>query len=141
LSHYADEYFQNTSVNCELRLPQAVSHVPVSSDTRHNLFLAFEEALNNVLKHSGASEVKVEMALNAPKFEIIVADNGHGFESSRPQVNGQPLNGVRRGGDGLKNMRQRLADIGGECLIQSRVGTGTTVRLGIQLHQIAQSAT
>ena len=141
LSHYADEYFQNTSVNCELRLPQAVSHVPVSSDTRHNLFLAFEEALNNVLKHSGASEVKVEMALNTPKFEIIVTDNGRGFESSRPDVNGQPINGTRRGGDGLKNMRQRLADIEGECLIQSRVGAGTTVRLGIQLAQKAQGAT
>ena len=61
LSHYAIEYFQNTAVECELRLPPEIPHYPLSSETRHNLFLAFEEALNNVLKHSAATKVKVEM--------------------------------------------------------------------------------
>jgi len=136
LSHYAGEYFENTSVECELRLPRVVSHFPLSSETRHNLFLAFEETLNNVLKHSGASRVNVEMALNAPKFEIVVTDNGRGFEPGVISANGQP-SGARggRGGNGLKNMRQRLADIGGECIVRSQPGAGTTVSLRIQLNQ------
>lgn len=136
LSHYADEYFQNTSVECEQRLPQAIPHIPLSSETRHNLFLAFEETLNNVLKHSGASKVKVEMTVNAPKFEIIVTDNGKGFESGAAAANGAVKNSRGgRGGNGLRNIRQRLTDIGGESAIRSQPGAGTTVSLFIRLGQ------
>lgn len=138
LSHYADEYFQNTSVECEQRLPQAMAHIPLSSETRHNLFLAFEETLNNVLKHSGASKVKIEMTVSAPKFEIIVTDNGRGFDAGNATVNGQSQ-GARggRGGNGLRNIRQRLTDIGGECVIRSQPGAGTTVSLFMHLTQNA----
>ena len=80
LSHYAVEYFQNTSIECELRLPQEIPHYPLSSETRHNLFLTFEEALNNVLKHSAATKVKVEMTISALEFELKITDNGKGFE-------------------------------------------------------------
>lgn len=134
LSHYADEYFQNTSLECELRLPQAISHLPVSSEIRHNLFLAFEEALNNVLKHSGATKVKVEMLVKPPKFEIVVTDNGCGFEPA-PQLSAGSGPGQRggRGGNGLRNMRQRLADVGGECAVRSQPGGGTTITLRIPL--------
>jgi ligand-binding sensor domain-containing protein/two-component sensor histidine kinase len=138
LSHYADEYFQNTSVECELRLPQTISHFPLSSEARHNLFLAFEETLNNVLKHSGAKKVKVEMIVNAPKFEIIVTDNGCGFDATgKPAVLSASATGPRggRGGNGLKNIRQRLAEIGGECSIRSQPGAGTTVSLSIRLNK------
>lgn len=136
LGHYADEYFQNTSVECELRLPQTASHFPLSSETRHNLFLAFEETLNNVLKHSGASKVKVEMILAAPHFDIVITDNGRGFQANGAPAGAQAV-GRRggRGGNGLKNMQQRLADIGGECVVRSQAGSGTTVTLRIRLGQ------
>ena len=80
LSDYAVEYFQNTRIECELRLPREIPHYPLSSETRHNLFLTFEEALNNVLKHSAATKVKVEMTINAPELELKITDNGQGFE-------------------------------------------------------------
>jgi signal transduction histidine kinase len=132
LSHYAGEYFQNTSVECEVRLPRAIPHHPLSSEARHNLFLTFEETLNNVLKHAAATKVKVEMTVNAPEFEITVADNGRGFElRSTASVNGAARG--PRGGNGLRNMRQRLADIGGACDILSQPGSGTTVSLKLRL--------
>jgi len=133
LSHYAGEYFQNTSVECEVRLPRAIPHHPLSSEARHNLFLAFEESLNNVLKHSAASKVKVEMNLNAPEFDINVTDNGRGFEAST-SARGNGVAHGPRGGNGLRNMRQRLADIGGECVIRSQPLSGTTVLLKIRLN-------
>jgi signal transduction histidine kinase/ligand-binding sensor domain-containing protein len=140
LSHYADEYFQNTSIDCELRLPQAISHFPVSSEVRHNLFLAFEEALNNVLKHSGATRVRVEMTFQAPRFEVIVTDNGRGFAVAPPATGATtaPLPRGVRSGNGLKNMRQRLTDIGGECVIRSQPGQGAVVTLRIQIHLSAE---
>jgi signal transduction histidine kinase len=127
LSHYAVEYFQNTSIDCELRLPPEIPNYPLSSEARHNLFLTFEEALNNVLKHSGATKVKVEMAVRDVVFELKIADNGKGFDPSSAQ---HPSRGGL-GGNGLKNMRQRLSAIGGKCDIASRVGEGTVVALRI----------
>lgn len=132
--HYAVEYFQNTSIECDLRLPRAIPDHPLSSETRHNLFLTFEEILNNVLKHSRAAKVKVEMTLHADIFEIKVADDGCGFDTARLSADNAPnhrRNG--RGGNGLKNMRQRLTDVGGEFLVRSEAGAGTTIVLRIPL--------
>ncbi len=132
LSHYAVEYFQNTSIECEQRLPQEIPHYPLSSETRHNLFLTFEEALNNVLKHSGATKVKVEMAVTTREFEVKVTDDGKGFIVPVPSATPAPTRGGR-GGNGLTNMRQRLLDISGECLITSKPGDGTIVTMRIHL--------
>jgi signal transduction histidine kinase len=132
LSHYAVEYFQNTSIECELRLPPDIPHYPLSSEARHNLFLTFEEALNNVLKHSAATNVKVEMMIQGLVFQLVVTDNGKGFVV--PALDGAEVPAPPvRGGNGLKNMRQRLAGLGGRCLISSRVGHGTEIAINIRL--------
>jgi signal transduction histidine kinase len=95
--------------------------------------LAFEEALNNVLKHSGATKVKVEMNAGAREFELKVIDNGKGFETvARPAVKEQARGG--RDGNGLRNMRQRMTSIGGECLVASQLLGGTTVTMRISLN-------
>ena len=133
LGHYAVEYFQNTRIECELRLPQEIPHCPLSSEMRHNLFLTFEEALNNVLKHSAATKVKVEMSLHTHECEIKIIDNGKGFEVPVAMATVPPRGG--RGGNGLKNMSQRLTAIGGECLVFSRPGDGTTLTMRIRLNQ------
>lgn len=132
LSHYAVEYFQNTSLECELRLPPDIPNYPLSSETRHNLFLTFEEALNNVLKHSDATKVKIEMLMQGLAFQLIVTDNGKGFEVPAWSGLKHPTPGARDG-NGLKNMRQRLAALGGECLISSQTGKGTVVTIRIRL--------
>jgi ligand-binding sensor domain-containing protein/signal transduction histidine kinase len=133
LSHYAVEYFQNTSVECEMRLPQEIPSYPLLSEARHNLFLAFEEALNNVLKHSSASKAKVEMVITTREFEVKITDRGKGFEVPALSAGPVPTRGGR-GGNGLTNMRQRLLDIGGEFLITSRPGDGTIVTLRLRLN-------
>jgi signal transduction histidine kinase len=132
LSHYAAEYFQNTAVPCEIRLPRDLPHQPLSAELRHNLFLAFEEALNNALKHSGATQVSVEMAARPGDFQIVVTDNGSGFDVPATLAE-RPAAAGRRGGNGLVNMRQRLSVVGGECVVRSAPGQGTTVRLRIPL--------
>jgi ligand-binding sensor domain-containing protein/signal transduction histidine kinase len=132
LSDYAIEYFQNTAIECEMRLPQEIPHYPLSSETRHNLFLAFEETLNNVLKHSAAGKVKVEVAVLAGNFELKITDDGKGFDNSGMSAIKNSVRGG--GGNGLKNMHQRLAAIGGECIISSGSGTGTVVVMRIPLN-------
>jgi signal transduction histidine kinase len=111
-------------------LPQELPHYPLSSEARHNLFLTFQEALNNVLKHSGASKVKVEMVVSSLECEFRIEDNGRGFEVATLMEQGPQ---TRRGGNGLRNMRQRIKAIGGDCLVSSRPGAGTTVNLRLAL--------
>lgn len=134
LSHYAAEYFQNTSIDCEMRLPPEIPHHPLSSEARHNLFLAFEEILNNVLKHASATTVKIAMTVNGRKLELRITDNGHGFDTGRPRPGNDVARGGR-GGNGLNNMHQRLAAIGGQCQVSSQAGAGTTVTLLVWLNE------
>jgi signal transduction histidine kinase/ligand-binding sensor domain-containing protein len=135
LGHYATEYLQNTAVECELHIPQGLPHHPLSAEARHNLFLAFEEALNNALKHGRASRIRVDMRAEPGQFEISVEDNGCGFDveaitSAKP---GPASLRKKRVGNGLQNLQQRLADVGGECSIRSRPGQGATVTLTVPL--------
>jgi len=126
LSQYATEYWQNTPVELEMDLPGGLPDHPLSAETRHSLFLAFKEALANALKHSGATKVHVAMRLAASRFSIRVHDNGKGFalETASPRK----VQGI-----GLANMRQRMADIGGVCQIDSAPGEGTTISLNLDL--------
>src|SRR5882757_9159252 len=62
LGQYADEYFQMTGIECELDIPAHLPPHPLSSQSRHHLFLAAHEAFTNILKHSEATRARVSMA-------------------------------------------------------------------------------
>jgi signal transduction histidine kinase len=136
LGHYATEYLQNTSVECELHIPRNLPHQPLSAETRHNLFLAFEEALNNALKHGRPSKVRVAMVAGPSRFEITIQDNGCGFDLAGVSPAAAFPGAARppHGGNGLWNMRQRLVDVGGQCAITSQPGQGSTVSLSVPLN-------
>jgi signal transduction histidine kinase len=107
-------------------VPDALPEVSLSAELRHNVFLAFEEALSNVLQHAGAARVRVEMRMKPDAFEICVHDDGGGFDRRTGTVS-------LPGHDGLRNMRDRLRAVGGACSISSEQGNGTTVSLRFPL--------
>jgi signal transduction histidine kinase len=135
LGQYATEYLQNTAVHCELSIARGLPDYPLSAETRHNLFLAFEESLNNALKHGRASSIRIEMFVDGSRFRIRIHDNGSGFDSrgmgEKAVANG--ANSGHREGNGLPNMRQRLALLGGEFQIESQPGKGTVVSFSVPL--------
>jgi signal transduction histidine kinase len=120
---YAQEYFQNTGVRCRMDLPAQLPHYALSTEERHNLFMAVKEALNNVLKHAQATEVRISLAVEDSALRIVVTDNGRGFV----------LNGSHNGGDGLNNMKERLARIGGRLGLQSKQSSGTRVEMEVSV--------
>jgi ligand-binding sensor domain-containing protein/signal transduction histidine kinase len=128
LSQYAREYFQNTPIECDVRVQNEFPALTMSAEYRHNVFLAFEESLNNVLKHARATRVQVQIQVEGEILHIRISDNGLGFASAAR--NG---NGADGGRNGLTNMRQHLADVGGSCLIQSQPGQGASVDLRVTL--------
>ena len=82
------------------------------------LYRVAQEALRNVARHSGASSVEAELRTTGNKLELVVEDNGVGFDPTRKQA---------RPSLGLAGMRQRLFLVDGELLINSAPGNGTII--------------
>ncbi len=128
LSQYATEYFQDTPIECDVRVQSDFPSLNMSAEYRHNVFLAFEESLSNVLKHARATRVEVHIQVEQGALKVRVSDNGVGF--STDSRNGHTV-GVGR--NGLTNMKQHLLDVRGACVIQSAPGQGTIVELKMGL--------
>jgi len=121
LGNFALEYLGSLNLRCRLDVPLQLPPWPIPAEMRHNVFLAFKETLNNIVKHAGATEVFVALATQTRGFELVVRDNGNGFDPSAvPPRPGR--------GNGLKNIRQRLEKLGGRCEIHSAPGAGTEVK-------------
>jgi signal transduction histidine kinase len=100
-------------------LPSDLPPVPILPEVRHNVFLAFKEAVNNVVKHAHATEARVKLVAEGEQFILTVADNGRGLGD----LSGKQLR------NGLRNMRRRLADVQGQFEIVPGMEGGTIVRL------------
>lgn len=122
-SLFAQRFLNLAGMGCRLRVDESFPEIAMDSRLRHSLFLAFKEALNNAVCHSAAAEVRIALALVDNHLKITIADNGCGFS----------LNEVPPGSDGLASMRDRLQKLGGECVIQSTPGSGTTVEFQLPL--------
>lgn len=115
---YALEYFENTPINCKISTPDHIEPTELSGDKRRNLFLSVKETLNNVLKHSKATELKIEFKID-DSLTINIIDNGIGID----------LQKIRQFGNGLKNIAKRMESIGGTYQIENKKGTVTTLKL------------
>jgi ligand-binding sensor domain-containing protein/signal transduction histidine kinase len=127
LVRFAQDYLGPADIRCRLDLPVQLPAWPLTTDVRHNLFLAFKEALHNIVKHASASEVVVSMKLEPSSFVLSVGDNGCGFVPGTPNADHALDSNRPEAGDGLENMRRRLEDICGQCRIESALGKGTKV--------------
>ena len=132
LNRYAAEYFQNAPICCRRTFPENLPAIQLTAETRHNIFLAFQEALANVLQHSAATQVDVGLRCDGNAIQIFVADNGRGFKV-------EPLCEIRakfEAGEhlGLSSMYHRLNSIGGECQIRSSPNQGTLIEFTLPLY-------
>jgi ligand-binding sensor domain-containing protein/signal transduction histidine kinase len=123
LQTFAAEFFEGSVIRFRMDAPTDLPAVPLDVKQRHNLFLAVKEAFSNVAKHSGATEVWLRVRWDGGSLELQVEDDGRGF---------QPGEGAAEQ-DGLGNMPVRLAQIGGQCAVQSHPGSGCSVRFTLPL--------
>ncbi len=123
LATYAEQFFLATAIACRQEIGRRPAEIPLPGKLRRDIFLLVKEALNNVLKHSGASEVWLRIAVRGPVLRIVIEDNGRGFAlaDANPQRNG------------LENMRQRAETAGIRFRLRSAPGHGTRLvfRTGI----------
>jgi len=116
---YSVEFLHAASIRTKVDVPDSAPGVVVSPEVRHNLFLAVKEALNNVVRHAQATEVRFEIVADAQHIHITIHDNGKGFAEPADKPSA----------DGLRNMRQRMEEIDGEFFLESKPGGGTRISL------------
>jgi len=126
LEKFGHDWLASAGIRCRLDLPLQFPDWHLSSEVRHNVFLAFKEALHNAVKHSGASEVLIRLGTSEQSFEIAVEDNGRGFDPGHA-VTPPASHGRAAPGNGFENMKQRMQSVGGNCAIQSAPGSGTKI--------------
>jgi signal transduction histidine kinase len=123
LVFFTEDLLRPSGLACKLNVPLNLPDIPATAEVRHNLLLVVKEALNNAVKHSGATEVTFSLNYAADKLEVEIADNGRGFR----------IETAENTGDGLENMQRRVTAIGGALEIKSDPSQGTSVRIRVLL--------
>jgi signal transduction histidine kinase len=125
---YAGEYLDTHNIYLLFEMPDG--KYILNSTQRRTILLAVKECLHNIVKHAGATEVKLYFVGNK-RLKIIIADNGTGipkevlqrFQQRDPHLSG----------NGLYNLHQRMEKLGGKTTIENHHGTKITLDTGITL--------
>ncbi len=110
-------------------------NLKVQEELRRNIYLIFKEAINNIVKHSSAKVVNFNVTLNKKLLEIVLEDNGNGFDTNNDLLNynsekySKNIHNGSAHGNGLLNMYRRAAEINAKLDIISSPETGTKVTL------------
>jgi signal transduction histidine kinase len=103
---------------------EAAAGLVVDARVRHQLFLGFKEALTNVVKHSGANEVRLVVRVTDEVLQVEVTDNGGGLQTP------DAASGAH---EGIASMRRRMEKLGGQFEIANAPGQGTTAKFSVPL--------
>ncbi len=124
---YAQEYLALAGLRYRADVPAQLPPAAIPPEVRHNVFLAFKEAVNNVVKHAQASEVWIRLRLEPGRFTLSIEDNGHGPGGLDSKA--------ARTRNGLRNMRRRMEDLNGEFSIGPGSQGGTQVHLAVPIEE------
>lgn len=124
LRDFGHELFADTPILFQFSEPDGRwQHYRLPMDVSRNLVMIFKEAMNNALKYSGATEVKLEVTLKKDNaLQLVLTDNGKGFD----------VQYIKRG-HGINNMQVRSERIGGRIYIDARKDKGTIINLTFRL--------
>ena len=117
LKDFGDEIFNETDIDFIVKgISNEIENTSLSPDLKRHLALIFKEGMNNSLKHSHSKVVLLESKIHGDEVEIILKDDGGGFDLASP---------LR--GNGIKNMMKRANNIHGKLDITSSPGKGTEI--------------
>jgi ligand-binding sensor domain-containing protein/signal transduction histidine kinase len=126
---YAQEYLTLAGLRYRAEVPPQLPAAVIPPEVRHNVFLAFKEAVNNVVKHAQATEARIRLHWRTDHFILEIEDDGRGLTS--------PDTSAARTRNGLRNMRKRMEDVHGEFSISGGAKGGTLVRLVVPISTLS----
>ncbi|MSR65846.1 MAG: hypothetical protein EXS24_00540 [Pedosphaera sp.] len=125
LCEFVERFLAATEISHRLELQEDLPEVPLAAQVRHNVLLAFKEAVNNAVKHSGTTKIRLGIHTENELLVIVLEDDGRGFDPAKLPANSS--------GNGLQNMRSRLEAASGRAQITSVIGQGTEVKFEIPI--------
>jgi len=117
MRNYVARFLADTSFKYSISFPEENTDIMINPELRRNLYLVLKESLNNAVKYSMATEIKVTCALEHGQYTISIADNGKGIDTDQ----------VQGSGNGMINMRKRMETARGTFEVRSSAGGGTTI--------------
>lgn len=123
IREYAIPLFEMKDIRFSIVTPEAMNSLSMPMDVRRNVFLIAKEAVNNLVKYSECSEAKVEFSMQNSVLNLVVSDNGKGFDISN----------VKQHRNGLQSMKNRAEHIHGNLSVHSEIGKGTTVSFSVKI--------
>lgn len=105
-----------SEISVHWKVEEGVKKIALPPRSRRNLYLILKEAVNNAIKHSGASKIDVAMTQDLIMLHIVVQDYGQGFDAEKV-----------KSGYGLSTMRERAEESGASFELRSSEGSATTV--------------
>jgi signal transduction histidine kinase len=124
-SFYADRFLGLANIKLTVDSSADAATVAVEARARHQLFLVFRETLSNVVKHSGATEVRLVVRVDNSALHVAVTDNGRGLRTPESPAGRH---------EGIASMRRRMEKLGGQFEIAGEPDRGTTVTFSVPLN-------
>lgn len=121
IREFAVDYLEMNHVSVSFFATELKVDAPINNDTRIQFFRVVKECLHNIVKHSSATKVEIEIDIQRQLIECRISDNGKGFSIDQPSSSG----------NGLRNMRQRISETGGTFSIASEPGKGTSLKITV----------
>jgi signal transduction histidine kinase len=122
---FGGELLAGKDIALHFKSDSGLNSIQLSMEKRKSFFLIYKEALNNAYKYSGAKNVTVEISKSNHELKLVVEDDGVGFDKNEDRL--------KTGGNGLKNMNTRAAELNGSLSITSSPGHGTKLNLTVSL--------
>jgi signal transduction histidine kinase len=121
VNDYCHRYLSKNKIGIQMQMMPNVPQIIIDSASRENIFLVVKETLHNIVKYAESQQVIIEVFLKQNILHICIEDNGKGFDMGQ----------VKRFGNGLINMKQRIQKINGNFEIESAPGKGTNTKISV----------
>ena len=115
---YASELLEANGIELHAEIAPEAEQLKLNMKERHDVYLIFKEAINNIARHSKAKIAQVKIYLVNNKFTMKINDDGKGFDATASFIN-----------NGLKNMKERAQLHKWDLQLQSQNNIGTTILL------------
>jgi len=129
MRRFASDLLASSSIRFHFQGNDNVADTVINSNLRREVFLLFKESINNVVKHSGAKNVWVDLNVVAGHIKLTIRDDGIGFDPEDAHIS--------EAGNGLSSMRRRTLEMGGVFEIRSSPGAATTLLVSFPVDQAA----
>jgi signal transduction histidine kinase len=116
---FAAPLLASSNIHSTFEYEPGISKLNLGVEAKQNFYLIFKESVNNVAKHSGATECFISIQYRSAYVFMKIRDNGKGFDEAV----------LSKGRNGLKNMEERAEQVGGKLKLSTLPGKGTVVSL------------